>query len=218
MTEPLMLEPQKTADACVIWLHGLGADRYDFLPVAEALQESLLSTRFIMPQAPTRAVTINGGYAMPSWYDIKAMSPARAINEAELDESAEQVIALIDAERSKGIDLSRIVLAGFSQGGAVVLHTAYVKWQEALGGVLALSTYAPTFSDEHQLSACQQRTPALCLHGVHDPVVIPSMGRTAFEHLKRWGVEASWEEYPMEHQVLPEEIQDIYTWLAARLR
>ncbi|WP_312935499.1 alpha/beta fold hydrolase [Pseudomonas sp.] len=218
MTEPLMLEPQKTADACVIWLHGLGADRYDFLPVAEALQEGLLSTRFIMPQAPTRAVTINGGYAMPSWYDIKAMSPARAINEAELDESAEQVIALIDAERSKGIDLSRIVLAGFSQGGAVVLHTAYVKWQEALGGVLALSTYAPTFSDEHQLSACQQRTPALCLHGVHDPVVIPSMGRTAFEHLKRWGVEASWEEYPMEHQVLPEEIQDIYTWLAARLR
>ncbi|MDZ5605067.1 alpha/beta fold hydrolase [Pseudomonas sp. RP23018S] len=218
MTEPLMLEPQKTADACVIWLHGLGADRYDFLPVAEALQEGLLSTRFIMPQAPIRAVTINGGYAMPSWYDIKAMSPARAIDEAELDESAEQVIALIQAERSKGIDLSRIVLAGFSQGGAVVLHTAYVKWQEALGGVLALSTYAPTFSDEHQLSACQQRTPALCLHGVHDPVVIPSMGRTAFEHLKRWGVEASWEEYPMEHEVQPKEIQDIYTWLAARLR
>ncbi|MEX5362560.1 alpha/beta fold hydrolase [Pseudomonas guariconensis] len=218
MTNPLILEPQNTADACVIWLHGLGADRYDFLPVAEALQEHLLSTRFVMPQAPTRAVTINGGYAMPSWYDIKAMTPARAIDEAQLEASADQVVALIEAERAKGIDLTRIFLAGFSQGGAVVLHTAYIKWQEALGGVLALSTYAPTFNENHQLSACQQRTPALCLHGVHDPVVIPSMGRTAYEHLKQWGVEVSWEEYPMEHEVVPQEINDIYNWLVRHLR
>lgn len=218
MTNPLILEPQNTADACVIWLHGLGADRYDFLPVAEALQEHLLSTRFVMPQAPTRPVTINGGYAMPSWYDIKAMTPARAIDEAQLEESADQVVALIEAERAKGIDLARIFLAGFSQGGAVVLHTAYIKWQEALGGVLALSTYAPTFNDGHQLSACQQRTPALCLHGVHDPVVIPSMGRTAYEHLKQWGVEVTWEEYPMEHEVVPQEINDIYNWLVRHLR
>ena len=218
MTHPLILEPKSTADACVIWLHGLGADRYDFLPVAEALQEPLTTTRFVMPQAPTQAVTINGGYEMPSWYDIKAMSPARAIDEAQLEASAEQVVALIEAERAKGIDLARIFLAGFSQGGAVVLHTAYVKWQEALGGVLALSTYAPTFGDDHVLSACQQRTPALCLHGVHDPVVIPSMGRTAFEYLTQWGVDATWQEYPMEHAVLPQEIQDIYTWLAQQLR
>ncbi|BBR52450.1 MULTISPECIES: alpha/beta hydrolase [Pseudomonas] len=218
MTNPLILEPQNTADACVIWLHGLGADRYDFLPVAEALQEHLLSTRFVMPQAPTRAVTINGGYAMPSWYDIKAMTPARAIDEAQLEASADQVVALIEAERAKGIDLTRIFLAGFSQGGAVVLHTAYIKWQEALGGVLALSTYAPTFNENHQLSACQQRTPALCLHGVHDPVVIPSMGRTAYEHLKQWGVEVAWEEYPMEHEVVPQEINDIYNWLVRHLR
>ena len=95
MTDPLILEPQTTADACVIWLHGLGADRYDFLPVAEFMQERLNSTRFIMPQAPTQPVTINGGYAMPSWYDIKAMSPARAIDEAHLDASADQVIAPI---------------------------------------------------------------------------------------------------------------------------
>ncbi|WP_438307370.1 alpha/beta hydrolase [Pseudomonas guariconensis] len=218
MTNPLILEPQNTADACVIWLHGLGADRYDFLPVAEALQEHLLSTRFVMPQAPTRAVTINGGYAMPSWYDIKAMTPARAIDEAQLEASADQVVALIETERAKGIDLTRIFLAGFSQGGAVVLHTAYIKWQEALGGVLALSTYAPTFNENHQLSACQQRTPALCLHGVHDPVVIPSMGRTAYEHLKQWGVEVAWEEYPMEHEVVPQEINDIYNWLVRHLR
>ncbi|WHU43567.1 alpha/beta fold hydrolase, partial [Pseudomonas fulva] len=201
-----------------IWLHGLGADRYDFLPVAEFMQQHLLTARFVMPQAPTRPVTINGGYAMPSWYDIKAMTPARAIDEAELEASAEQVIALIKAEQAKGISLSRIFLAGFSQGGAVVLHTAYIKWQEALGGVLALSTYAPTFADEHTLSACQQRTPALCLHGVHDPVVIPSMGRTAFEYLNTWGVAAQWHEYPMEHEVIVEELNDILQWLATQLQ
>jgi len=218
MTEPLILQPQKPADACVIWLHGLGADRYDFLPVAEALQETLLTTRFVLPQAPTRAVTINGGYAMPSWYDIKAMSPARSISEQELNESADTVVALIEEQKRAGIDASRIFLAGFSQGGAVVFHTAYLKWQGALGGVLALSTYAPTFSNELELSASQQRTPALCLHGQYDEVVQNSMGRTAYEHLKRLGVTVTWQEYPMGHEVLPEEIRDIGTWLTGRLR
>lgn len=218
MTEPLILQPQKPADACVIWLHGLGADRYDFLPVAEALQESLRTTRFVLPQAPTRAVTINGGYAMPSWYDIKAMSPARSISEQELNESADTVVALIEEQKRAGIDASRIFLAGFSQGGAVVFHTAYLKWQGALGGVLALSTYAPTFSNELELSASQQRTPALCLHGQYDEVVQNSMGRTAYEHLKRLGVSVTWQEYPMGHEVLPEEIRDIGTWLTERLR
>lgn len=218
MTNPLILEPQKTADACVIWLHGLGADRYDFMPVAEMLQEHLLTTRFVMPQAPSRAVTINGGYEMPSWYDIKAMSPARAIDEAQLEESAEQVIGLIEGQRAAGIDPSRIFLAGFSQGGAVVLHTAYIRWQGALGGVLALSTYAPTFKDDTQLTASQQRIPALCLHGVNDPVVLPAMGRTAFEYLKHWGVSVNWLEYPMEHEVVQDEIRDIFDWLSQRLR
>ena len=218
MTDPLILQPQKPADACVIWLHGLGADRYDFLPVAEALQESLRTTRFVLPQAPTRAVTINGGYAMPSWYDIKAMSPARSISEQELNESADTVVALIEEQKRAGIDASRIFLAGFSQGGAVVFHTAYLKWQGALGGVLALSTYAPTFSNELELSASQQRTPALCLHGQYDEVVQNAMGRTAYEHLKRLGVSVTWQEYPMGHEVLPEEIRDIGAWLTERLR
>lgn len=217
MHTPLTIEPQKPADACVIWLHGLGADRYDFLPVAEALQEQLLSTRFVLPQAPTRAVTINGGYAMPSWYDIKAMSPARSISEEELEESADMVIGLIEAQRQSGIDANRIFLAGFSQGGAVVFHTAYLKWQGPLGGVIALSTYAPTFSDTLPLSASQQRIPALCLHGQHDDVVQNAMGRTAYERLKAAGVSVTWQEYPMGHEVLPEEIHDIGTWLAKRL-
>ncbi|MGU9822583.1 alpha/beta hydrolase [Pseudomonas sp. H1D6A] len=217
MTEPLILQPAKPADACVIWLHGLGADRYDFLPVAEALQEKLLTTRFVLPQAPTRAVTINGGYEMPSWYDIKAMSPARSISLEELEASTTMVTDLIEEQKRTGIDASRIFLAGFSQGGAVVFHTAFLKWQGPLGGVIALSTYAPTFGDELQLSASQQRTPALCLHGQYDDVVQNAMGRSAYEHLKSRGVTVTWQEYPMGHEVLPQEIHDIGTWLTACL-
>lgn len=217
MSNPMILEPVKAADACVIWLHGLGADRYDFLPVAEALQETLLTTRFVLPQAPSRAVTINGGYEMPSWYDILAMSPARAINREQLDESADRVIELIEEQRASGIDPTRIFLAGFSQGGAVALHAAFLKWQGPLGGVLGLSTYAPTFHDDLQLSASQQRVPVLCLHGQYDDVVQNVMGRTAYEYLKKWGVTVTWQEYPMGHEVLPEEVRDIDTWLAERL-
>ena len=217
MSEPLILEPVNPADACVIWLHGLGADRYDFMPVAEALQEKLLSTRFILPQAPSRAVTINGGYEMPSWYDIIAMSPARAIDHDQLEHSAQSVVSLIEAQRDSGIDPARIFLAGFSQGGAVVLHAAFKRWQGPLGGVLALSTYAPTFSDEMALSETQQRIPVLSLHGTHDNVVVLSMGRSAYECLKAKGVTATWQEYPMEHQVLPQEIADIGNWLASKL-
>jgi phospholipase/carboxylesterase len=218
MSEPLIIEPEKAADACVIWLHGLGADRYDFLPVAEALQQTLVSTRFVLPQAPTRPVTINGGYEMPSWYDIKAMSPARAIDRDQLEASAQRILTLIEEQRDGGIDPARVFLAGFSQGGAVVLHTAFMRWEGPLGGVLALSTYAPTFSDEMSLSASQQRIPVYCLHGHYDEVVQNAMGRTAYEHLKAKGVTATWQEYPMGHEVLPQEISDIGVWLADRLR
>ncbi|AZF19849.1 alpha/beta hydrolase [Pseudomonas sp. R3-52-08] len=217
MTEPLILEPAKPADACVIWLHGLGADRYDFLPVAEMLQQTLLTTRFVLPQAPTRAVTINGGYEMPSWYDIRAMSPARSISLEELEASTTMVTDLIEAQKRTGIDASRVFLAGFSQGGAVVFHTAFKQWQGPLGGVIALSTYAPTFDDELELSASQQRIPVLCLHGQYDEVVQNAMGRSAYEHLKHRSVTVTWQEYPMGHEVLPEEIRDIGTWLTERL-
>ena len=217
MTEPLILQPAKPADACVIWLHGLGADRYDFMPVAEALQETLLSTRFVLPQAPTRPVTINGGYEMPSWYDIKAMSPARSISLEELETSAKMVTDLIETQQRTGIDTSRIFLAGFSQGGAVVFHTAFKKWEGPLGGVIALSTYAPTFDNDLQLSASQQRIPTLCLHGQYDEVVQNAMGRTAYERLKAAGVAVTWQEYPMGHEVLPKEISDIGAWLAKHL-
>ncbi|UCJ18740.1 alpha/beta hydrolase [Pseudomonas sp. MM211] len=217
MNTTLVLQSTLPADACVIWLHGLGADRFDFQPVAEALQQSLRSTRFVLPQAPTRAVTINGGWEMPSWYDILAMSPARAINRDQLEQSAQQVIDLIEAQRDDGIDPSRIFLAGFSQGGAVVLHTAFLRWQGPLGGVLALSTYAPTFSDQVQLSDLQRSIPVHCLHGNQDGVVLPGMGRTAYDWLRAHDVCVTWQEYSMDHEVLQEEIRDIGDWLAARL-
>ncbi len=217
MSEPLILQPTLTADACVIWLHGLGADRYDFMPVAEALQQRLRSTRFVLPQAPTQAVTINGGYAMPSWYDILAMSPARAINREQLEASAQQVIRLIEAQRDSGIDPARIILAGFSQGGAVVLHTAFLRWQFALGGVIALSTYAPTFADDITLADTKKQLPVLCLHGTRDDIVLPAMGRAAYDFLNAAGVSVQWQDYPMGHEVLNEEIRDIADWLEQRL-
>lgn len=213
---PLVLEStSSTADNCVIWLHGLGASRHDFEPVAELLQQTLTNTRFVLPQAPTRPVTINGGWAMPSWYDILAMNPARAIDRAQLEESAATVQALIEDQQSQGIAVERIVLAGFSQGGAVVLHTAYNTPCARLGGVMALSTYAPSFADDHANRG--GATPALCLHGSQDDVVPPALGRAAYEALVATGVEAVWHDYPMRHEVIPVEIQDIQAWLHARL-
>uniref|UniRef100_A4XY93 Carboxylesterase n=1 Tax=Ectopseudomonas mendocina (strain ymp) TaxID=399739 RepID=A4XY93_ECTM1 len=217
MTAPMILQPPQVADAAVIWLHGLGADRYDFLPVAEMLQERLPTTRFVLPQAPTRPVTINGGWSMPSWYDILAMSPARAIDHDQLEESTQQVIALIEAERASGIEPGRILLAGFSQGGAVVLHTAFMRYLEPLGGVLALSTYAPTFGDDMQVADTKRQLPVLCLHGRFDDVVTPDMGRAAFDRLHAQSVPVQWRDYPMAHEVIPEEIRDIGDWLSQRL-
>lgn len=217
MSDTLVLEPAHRSDACIIWLHGLGADRYDFLPVAEALQDVLGTTRFVLPQAPTRAVTINGGWAMPSWYDILAMSPERAIDEAQLEESAQRVMDLVQAQIDAGIDPKRIVLAGFSQGGAVVLHAAFLRWPGELGGVLALSTYAPTFSDGMQLPDTKRQLPVLCLHGTFDDVVLPAMGRAAHDRLAAAGVPVGWRDYPMAHEVLPQEIRDIGAWLVELL-
>ena len=218
MNEPLILEPTSAADACVIWLHGLGADRHDFEPVARALQQAMPSVRFILPQAPRRPVTINRGWEMPSWYDILAMSPtSRAIDTPQLEESAQSVIGLIERQRDTGIDPARIVLAGFSQGGAVVLHAAFLRWNGPLGGVVALSTYAPTFSAEIVLAPEKRHLPVLHLHGSHDDVVPMALGRAAHDFLAARGVPVEWREYPMGHEVVPREVQDIADWLRQRL-
>lgn len=211
----LIIEAPKPADACVIWLHGLGASRNDFEPVAHMLQAQLPHVRFILPQAPNRAVTINGGYSMPSWYDILSISPGkRAISTEQLEQSSQQLLTAIEAQRDAGIDPGRIFLAGFSQGGAVVLHTAYLRWQQPLGGVLALSTYAPTFEDA---AAPAVRHPAFNMHGRYDGVVPMPMGQSAWQQLQAWDVPASWKDYPMQHEVTQEQILDIGNWLYQQL-
>lgn len=214
----LIVESLQPADACVIWLHGLGADRSDFEPVARMLQPLLPSTRFILPQAPTQTVTINGGYAMPSWYDILSISPGkRAINSEQLETSTQQLIALMEQQRDSGISPARLFLAGFSQGGAVVLHTAFLRWNDVLGGVLALSTYAPTFEQVTALNPLQARTPTLCMHGRNDSVVPFFMGQAAQQQLESCGVPVTWHDYPMEHEVCQQQIADIGNWLSKQL-
>jgi len=218
MTEPLIIEPASEADSSVIWLHGLGADRFDFEPVAHALSEHLPATRFILPQAPTQPVTFNMGHAMPSWYDILALDGSeRAINFDDMEEAAATVIRLIEREQRSGIAAKRIVLAGFSQGGAVVLHSALLRWNGELGGVLALSTYAPTFKADTRFAADKQKLPVLCMHGTQDAVLPIGMGRKVYEQLNAQGINAEWREYPMGHEVRPEQLRDILHWLKQRL-
>jgi phospholipase/carboxylesterase len=212
---PLIIDSPKPADSCVIWLHGLGADRYDFQPVAEIVQQKLTTTRFVLPQAPSRPVTINGGWAMPSWYDILAMSPARAIDHIQLDESARYVDELIQQQLNQGLVSRRIVLAGFSQGGAVIFHTAFTISHTPIGGVIALSTYAPGF-ESALVEGAQRDIPVLCIHGTLDDVVPIGLGREAHDFLAKEQVPVQWQDYPMGHEVTQEEIALIASWLQER--
>lgn len=214
--QALIIESPQPADACVIWLHGLGADRYDFVPVVKALElPADHRVRFIFPQAPTRPVTINGGYPMPCWFDILAVTPQRVMNMAQLDESVTMVRGLIDEQLTAGIAAERIILAGFSQGGAVIMHTA-LESRLPLGGIMALSTYGPTLeqllSDHHGPTLN-----AFFAHGLYDDILQPEMGRKAHDLLQQAGHATQWHAYPMAHEVCPQEIGDIRTWLAGRL-
>lgn len=214
--QALIIESPQPADACVIWLHGLGADRYDFVPVVKALElPADHRVRFIFPQAPTRPVTINGGYPMPCWFDILSISPQRVMNMAQMAESVAMVRGLIDEQITAGIAAERIILAGFSQGGAVILHTALESGMP-LGGIMALSTYGPTLEQvlaEHQGPALD----AFFAHGLHDDILQPEMGRKAHDLLQAAGHTTTWHAYPMAHEVCPAEISDIRRWLATRL-
>lgn len=214
--QPLIIEPPQPADACVIWLHGLGADRYDFVPVVKALElPAHHGVRFAFPQAPTRPVTINGGYPMPCWFDILTVTPQRVMNMQQLAESVAMVQALIDEQIASGIDVGRIILAGFSQGGAVIMHAA-LESGLPLGGIMALSTYGPTL--EQLLSDHQGPTlDAFFAHGLHDDILQPEMGRRAHDLLRDAGHTTHWHAYPMAHEVCPQEITEIRAWLVSRL-
>ena len=212
------LRPADAPNASVIWLHGLGADGYDFVPVVPELRlPATLAIRFVFPHASVRPVTVNGGYEMRAWYDITALTAAGRDDAAGLDDSVARIAALIAAERSLGIPAARLVLAGFSQGGAVALHAALTHG-EPLAGVIALSTYLP-----HAASLSARRSPAsralpvLMCHGTEDPVVALSMGLAARDALTADGLQVEWHTYPMAHEVSARELLDVSRWLTARL-
>jgi phospholipase/carboxylesterase len=206
------------ATAAVIWMHGLGADGHDFVPLVPELRlPPTAAIRFVFPHADVRPVTINAGYSMRAWYDIKALDGAGRDDEEGIRESAQRILAYITRERIHGIAAERIVLAGFSQGGAMALYTG-LRHDETLGGILAMSTYLPLRAQlAAEAAAANRRVPILMCHGTRDPVVTYAFGAASRDALLASGYEVDWREYPMEHSLCAPEIDDIAGWLKARL-
>lgn len=214
------VETGSQPSVAVIWMHGLGADGTDFEPIVPELGlPAAPGIRFIFPNAPHRAVTCNGGYVMRAWYDIISLAPdSREIDEAGLLESREIVRQLIAREAARGIPSQRIFLAGFSQGGAVAYLSALTH-PEQLAGVIALSTYIPAPNlITGERSDANSHLPLFVAHGTDDDVVSLGLGEQALALVKALGLTPEWHTYDMPHAVCQEEIQDIGTWLAGRLR
>jgi len=213
--DSIIVETQEQPDAAVIWLHGLGADGNDFLPIIEQLQlPSHLAIRFIFPHAPVRPITINQGYQMPGWYDISSLSIVDEEDEAGIRESSAILKLLCEEQEASGISSARIVLAGFSQGGAIALHCG-MRYPRPLAGIMALSTYLAlpdTLDDEIDEAAID--TPIFMAHGRQDEVVAYEYGKQCMEQLEAKDIEIRWAEYDMGHSVCPEEIQHIRQWLS----
>lgn len=210
----IVTDPEPTH--AVIWMHGLGADGHDFEPVVDEFDHDRLpSTRFVFPHAPQRPVTINGGYVMRAWYDIVSMDfSERREDPAGVLESAAQIEALIARENARGIPDGRIVLAGFSQGGAIALHAA-LRHPRRLAGILAMSTYLPLADTlTAEASPANRDVPIFMAHGRGDPVIPYDFGKRSGDFLAASGYPLEWHSYPMEHSLCIEEIRDIEGWLA----
>lgn len=207
------LETGPTPRASVIWLHGLGADGHDFEPIVQALRlPSTPAIRFVFPHAPQRPVTINGGLRMRAWYDIFQMGGGPEDADG-IHASQAQLNALITRETQRGVAPSHIVLAGFSQGGAIVLQTG-LRHAERLGGILALSTYLPLASTVAQEAAPANRSlPIFMAHGQYDPVIALPRAEHSRDALQALGYAIDWHVYDMEHAVCPEELGDLRAWL-----
>jgi phospholipase/carboxylesterase len=218
MTDELLpsieVETAPDPDACVIWLHGLGADGSDFVPIVPELGlPASLAVRFVFPHAPVRAVTINNGMRMRAWYDISAADLTNRADLAGVRQSASALEALIGRERGRGIASERIILAGFSQGGAIALY-AGVRHRERLVGIMALSTYliAPD-SLAQDASEANRGLPIFMAHGTADPVVRFQWGEASKRLLEAQGYALEWHSYRMEHSVCLEEVHAIGAWL-----
>lgn len=214
--QELIIEPAdgREADACIILLHGLGADGHDFEPLVPALGLPASSAvRFVLPHAPQLAVTVNGGMTMSAWYDILEMNLGRRVDVDQLRASAQRVHGLIDAQIAAGIDSRRIVIAGFSQGGAVAYEAA-LSYSRPLAGLLALSTYFAT-ADSIELAEANRRLAIEVHHGSADPVVPESLGREGAERVESLGYPVNYRTYEMGHSLCPEQARDIAAWLGA---
>ena len=214
-TPPIELETGPDPRYSVIWMHGLGADGSDFEPVVPALAlPRSPAVRFLFPHAPYRAVTCNAGYVMRAWYDIVSLAPhSRQIDEAGLLESRTLVRQLIQREADRGVPGERVILAGFSQGGAVAYLTGLTH-PTPLAGIIALSTYIPSpgLLVDGFVEANRQ-VPVFAAHGTHDDVVSPALGEHAVEVLRQLGIEPEWHRYPLPNSVSLEEIADVGRWL-----
>jgi phospholipase/carboxylesterase len=217
--EHIVLEPATTADAAVIWLHGLGADGNDFVPIVDELRlPPSMAVRFIFPHARPRPVTINNGFVMRAWYDIKGISREAFEDEEGIRESERVVRELIASEVGRGIPENRIVIAGFSQGGAIALQSA-LRHPQTLAGVMALSTYLPLRASlAKEGSVANRSTPILMCHGTQDGVVPLSLGEASRDVLKGLGYNVDWRTYPMQHSVCVEEVNDMSRWLQSQLK
>ncbi len=208
------IEPDSTASSAVIWMHGLGADGHDFESVLPWLGlRAGHGVRFVFPHAPQIPVTLNAGMVMPAWYDITESDLSRRHDRQGILRSREAVRTLVRREVERGIESSRIVLAGFSQGGAVALDTG-LRHADRLAGILALSTYL-VLEDEiaAERDPANAGTPILQVHGTHDPMVPVERGQGARDQLRELGYAVRWQEYPMQHEVCPEELGLIGEWL-----
>lgn len=218
MSEPALscveLEPPQAANATVIWLHGLGADGHDFEPVVPELRQlGAERTRFVFPHAPRIPVTINQGYVMRAWYDIIAPSIDARPDAAGIRRSQGQLLALIEREEARSMPAERIVVAGFSQGGVIALHTA-LRYPRRLAGIMALSTYLPLADDlAREVSQANQHLPVFMGHGLDDPLVPLGLAEQARSQLTAFGAQVEWHSYPMPHSVCAAEIANIGTWL-----
>jgi phospholipase/carboxylesterase len=203
----------------VIWLHGLGADGHDFEPIVpELIDPSWPALRFVFPNAPVRPITINNGMAMRAWYDISGMEIAQKQDEAGIRASIGLLDELIDREAGRGIPSERIFLAGFSQGGAIVLAGG-IRSTKKLGGIIALSTYLPIAEKtDAEISDANRAVPIFMAHGMLDPTISHALGEMSRDYLKQRGCNVDWHAYPMGHQVCAEEIADLKRWIGARIR
>ncbi len=213
------VEPRTAAaDAAVVLMHGLGADGHDFESLVPELRlPAAPSERWVFPHAPVRPVTINGGWRMRAWYDIVAIDRRVPEDEAGIRASAEAIGDVVRRERERGVPAERIVLAGFSQGGAMALFTA-LRWPERLGGIVALSCYLPLAeslaAEAHPANAA---APVFMAHGTMDPIVPTALGEGARDLLRSRGYDVEWHEYAMPHSVCAEEVGDLRAWLLQAL-